>query len=49
MRKYSNAGGATAPGEGYSSAGSADDGEPIEPIIADPEADLRDVINKSSP
>ena len=49
MRKCSNARGATAPGEGHSSAGSADDGVPAEPIIADPEADLREVIDDSSP
>ena len=49
VRKCSNARGAAAPGEGHSSAGSADGGEPIEHIIAGPEAGLRDAISKSSP
>ena len=44
MRKYNKTGGATAPDEGHSSAGSAGGGEPAEPIIADPGA-----IDESNP
>ena len=40
---------ALGPGEGRSSAGSGGDGEPVEPIVADPEADLRDAIDESNP
>ena len=49
MTKCSNAGGAAAPGEGHSSAGSGGDGEPAEPTVAGPEADLRGAISESSP
>ena len=49
MRKCSNTRGAAAPDEGHSSAGSAGDGEPAEPIAAGPDAGLRNAIGESSP
>ena len=48
-RKRSKLAGAAAPGEGHSSAGSGGGGEPAEPIVVGPIADLRNVIDESNP
>ena len=49
MRKQSKPKGALDPDEGCSSADSGGDGESAESIVADPDADLRDVIDESNP
>jgi len=48
-RKYANAAPRGVDDAGYSSAGSAGDEEPAEPMLADPEAHLADIIGNSTP
>ena len=49
MRKQNKSKGTLDPDEGYSIADSGGDGESVESIVADPDADLRDVIDESNP